>query len=59
MRVRKIPCGILNSLKSSLKRASFTKSLNTGKAALDPVSYFPSVFGESKPTYTPITKFEV
>ena len=36
-----------------------TKSLKIGSAALDPVSYFPSDFGLSKPTYTPMTRFEV
>ena len=34
-------------LKSSLYKAFSTKSLKIGKAALDPVSYFPSVFGLS------------
>ena len=33
--------------------------LKIGKAVFEPVSYFPKVFGSSKPTYTPITKFEV
>ena len=39
--------------------AFLTKSLKIGKAAFEPVSNFPSVFGLSKPTYTPTTKFEL
>ena len=42
--------GIANSLKSSLKREFLTKSLKMGKAAFEPVSYLPNVFGVSKPT---------
>ena len=39
--------GILNSLKSSLNNAFSTKLLKIGKAALEPVSYFPKVLGLS------------
>ena len=38
---------ILNSLKSSLKRAFSTKSLKIGNATLEPVSFLPRVFGLS------------
>ena len=51
--------GIANSWKSSLKRAFWTKFLKMGRAAFEPVSNFPKVFGLSKPTYTPMTKLEL
>ena len=49
----------LNGLTFSFLTAFLINDLKIGKAVFEPVSYFPKVFGSSKPTYTPITKFEV
>ena len=50
---------MVNGLNSSLYIACLTKSLKIGSAARAPVSYLPSVFGLSKPIYTPTTRLDV
>ena len=49
--------GILKGLASAFFTIFWTNFLKIGKAAFAPVSYFPKLFGSSKPTYTPITIF--